>query len=254
VLLEAGRHDEADALWRELWAADPEEPWTLNAGDLSYNEAGRDEEAVRWLGEGLRIALSDGDPLRIVDQMSDARRLSLKRLGREPDDLEHEVEASRARRGVGETMRVEACALDRQLGTPPPSGSLEATWLREGDDLEARERWPRWAAGLAVDEPFADRAARMERFLRQCRAEGDGPIVVVTIDFEHFAGWCEEKGFDPADRRSRGTYMRAGERQAIAEQRWPPGRNDRCWCGSERKYKRCCGAVPSEGASLHQRA
>ena len=24
---------------------------------------------------------------------------------------------------------------------------------------------------------------------------------------------------------------------------WPPGRNDVCWCGSERKYKKCCGAV-----------
>lgn len=22
---------------------------------------------------------------------------------------------------------------------------------------------------------------------------------------------------------------------------WPPGRNDECWCGSGRKYKRCCG-------------
>lgn len=89
VLLEAGRHDEADARWRELWAADPEEQWTLNAGGLSYHEAGRDEEAIKWLGEGLRLALADDDPLRIVDQMSDARRLSLRRLGREPDALEH---------------------------------------------------------------------------------------------------------------------------------------------------------------------
>jgi hypothetical protein len=26
---------------------------------------------------------------------------------------------------------------------------------------------------------------------------------------------------------------------------WPPGRNDRCWCGSGRKYKKCCGRVPA---------
>ncbi|TCC22643.1 SEC-C domain-containing protein [Kribbella speibonae] len=25
------------------------------------------------------------------------------------------------------------------------------------------------------------------------------------------------------------------------EVRWPPGRNQPCWCGSEKKYKRCCG-------------
>jgi hypothetical protein len=248
VLLEADRHDQADELWQELWAADPEEQWTLNAGGLSYHEAGRDEEAVKWLGEGLRLALADDDPLQIVDQMSDARRLSLKRLGREPDALEHEVEALRARKDIGGTTRVEeGLALDRRLGIPPRSTSLEVTWLREEDDREARSRWPMWAAGLAVDEPFADRAARMERSLRNRRAEGDGPIVVVTIDFEHFVRWCEESGHDPADRRSRGAYMRADERQAISEQRWPPGRNEPCWCGSERKYKRCCGAVPNDG-------
>jgi len=247
VLLEAGRHDQADALWRELWAADPEEQWMLNAGGLSYHEAGRDEEAVRWLGEGLRLALADDDPLQIVDQMSDARRLGLKRLGREPDALEHDVEAFRAREDVGGTMRVEADrALDRRLGIPPRSTSLEATWLREEDDLEARGRWPMWAAGLAIDESFADRAVRLELSLRKRRAEGDGPIVVVTLDFEHFVRWCEESGYDPADRRSRASFMLADERRAVAEQRWPPGRNEPCWCGSERKYKRCCGGVSGD--------
>jgi SEC-C motif len=137
--------------------------------------------------------------------------------------------------------------LGRRLGTPSPSSSLEVTWLREEDDLEARRRWPMWTAGLAVDEPFADRAARLEVSLRNRRAEGDGPIVIVTLDFEHFVRWCEENGYDPADRRSRGTYMHADERRATSEQRWPPGRNEPCWCGSERKYKRCCGAVPNDG-------
>ncbi|MHA6802773.1 SEC-C metal-binding domain-containing protein [Salinifilum ghardaiensis] len=23
---------------------------------------------------------------------------------------------------------------------------------------------------------------------------------------------------------------------------WPPERNAACWCGSQRKYKKCCGA------------
>ena len=26
---------------------------------------------------------------------------------------------------------------------------------------------------------------------------------------------------------------------------WPPGRNEPCWCGSGRKYKKCCGAPSS---------
>jgi len=40
--------------------------------------------------------------------------------------------------------------------------------------------------------------------------------------------------------------MHADERRAISEQRWPPGRNEPCRCGSERKYKRCCGAVSND--------
>lgn len=27
---------------------------------------------------------------------------------------------------------------------------------------------------------------------------------------------------------------------------WPPGRNQPCWYGSGRKYKKCCGPVPAE--------
>ncbi|MFE3459325.1 SEC-C metal-binding domain-containing protein [Nocardiopsis aegyptia] len=23
---------------------------------------------------------------------------------------------------------------------------------------------------------------------------------------------------------------------------WPPQRNETCWCGSARKYKKCCGS------------
>ena len=41
--------------------------------------------------------------------------------------------------------------------------------------------------------------------------------------------------------------MHADVRRVIAEQRWLPGRNQPCWCGSERKYKGCCGAVSSDG-------
>lgn len=254
VLLEAGRNDEADALWKELRDADPDGVWTLNAGGLSYNDVGRDEEAVEWLAEGLRVALAADDPEQVVDQMSDARRLSLRRLGREPDALEHEVEAFRAKNAVGETMRLTTGrAVDRQLGIPARGASMQVVWFRAEDDLEARRRWPMWVAGLAVDEPFPERAARMEWSLRSRRAEGDGPFVVVTIDLEHYARWCEAKGYHPADRRSRGSYIDSDEREVVAEQRWPPGRNEPCWCGSERKYKRCCGSLPA-GAEIEAAA
>jgi len=243
VLLLAGRDAQADALWAELRAADPEGVWTLNAGGLAYNQVGRDEEAVEWLADGLRVALDEEDPKHIVDQMSDARRVSLQRLGREQDDLEHDVDAFRARSAAREEERMAALRVSlRRSGIPVRGSAGNVAWMSDDDDRTARERWPGWATGLVVDEPFAERSARMELSLRRRRADGDGPFVVVTIDLERYAAWCEAEGHDPADRRSRGTFVNA-EREAGAGRAWPPGRNEPCWCGSDRKYKRCCGAL-----------
>jgi hypothetical protein len=243
VLLLAGRDAQADALWAELRAADAEGVWTLNAGGLAYNQVGRDEEAVEWLADGLRVAIAKDDPEHVVDQMSDGRRLSLRRLGRELDELEHEVNAFRARAAVREEERMAALRGSlRRSGIPVRGGPTNVAWVSDEQERTARERWPGWAAGLVVDEPFAARAARMERSLRQRRADGDGPFVVVTIDIERYAAWCEAEGHDPADRRSRGSFVTV-ESEAGAGRSWPPGRNEPCWCGSERKYKRCCGGL-----------
>jgi tetratricopeptide (TPR) repeat protein len=243
VLLLAGRDAQADALWAQLRAADPEGVWTLNAGGLAYNDAGRDEEAVQWLADGLRVALANEDPEHVVDQMSGARRLSLRRLGREHDELEHEVNAFRARAALREEQRiVELRGSLRRSGIPVQGGPVDVAWMSDKDERVARERWPGWVTGMVVDEPFAERAARMELSLRQRRANGDGPFVVVTIDVARYAAWCEAEGHDPADRRSRGSFVTV-EREAGAGRSWPPGRNEPCWCGSERKYKRCCGGL-----------
>jgi hypothetical protein len=108
MLLLAGRSAEADVLWRRLRDADPDGVWTLNAGGLAYGEVGRDEQAVEWLAAGLHVAIGRDDPEHVVDQMSDARRVSLRRLGRELDELERDVEAFRAR----------AAAREHELSSP----------------------------------------------------------------------------------------------------------------------------------------
>lgn len=126
-------------------------------------------------------------------------------------------------------------------------------WLEEGvraafrrDDPEhvvdqaARARWPGRVDSLVVDEPFEGRRERMERHLRERRAQGDGPLVVVRIGPDGYAAWCAVHGHEPIDRRSRSSLVE--ERRALGEGRiWPPGRNELCWCGSERTCQRRCG-------------
>jgi uncharacterized protein YecA (UPF0149 family) len=43
---------------------------------------------------------------------------------------------------------------------------------------------------------------------------------------------------DAAEARARAAYEVAQEGGAVT---WPPGRNEPCWCGSGKKYKKCCG-------------
>jgi tetratricopeptide (TPR) repeat protein len=249
VLLLAGRRAEADALWSQLRDADPGGVWTLNAGGLAYNEVERDEEAITWLAEGLRVAIDAEDPERVVDQMSHARRNSLERLGRGRDALEREVEAFKVLAAQRDEKRAqELRRARRSAGLPVAQRTITATWLTEDDDRTARELWPDWTAGALDDAPYAERRALLEHVLRARRSDGDGPIVVVTIDLERYAAWCEEESFEPADRASRGTFVNA-QRDAGAGRAWPPGRNEPCWCSSTVKYKRCCGALMTPAAA-----
>jgi hypothetical protein len=242
VLLLAARHEQADALWRELRDADPDGVWTLNAGGMADAEVGRDAEAIEWLAEAVRLAMVREVPEHVVDEMSDTRRLSLRRAGQELDQLEREVEAFRARAAVRRQEELdEFRAAATHEGVPVRSGPATAAWISDEDDRRALERWPGWVDSLAADEPLAERRRQMERRLRGLRAPGDGPLVVVTIDLDDYASWCSEHGHEPIDRRSRATFVQT--RRALGEGRaWPPGRKQPCWCGSGRKYKRCCGA------------
>jgi len=243
VLLLAGRDAQADALWRRLRDADPGGVWTLSAGGLAYGEVGRDREAVEWLAAGLRVALQRDDPEHVVDEMSDARRLSLRRLGCELDEPERDVEAFRVRAAGREQARLSQFrAAAKRAGIPVRGRLTTIAWLTEADDQLARERWPLWVDSLNDAGSFDECRARMERRLRECRAEGDGPLVVVTIDLDRYAAWCQKQGYEPADRRSRGSFVEL-ERERGGGWSWPPGRNDPCWCGTGRKYKRCCGAL-----------
>jgi uncharacterized protein YecA (UPF0149 family) len=58
-------------------------------------------------------------------------------------------------------------------------------------------------------------------------------------DYEAYA---LRTGKDPAQMDTRtayGTYQ--AEHRPEATVPWPPPRNGSCWCGSGKKYKKCCG-------------
>ncbi|MFE3454752.1 SEC-C metal-binding domain-containing protein [Nonomuraea sp. NPDC059194] len=82
-----------------------------------------------------------------------------------------------------------------------------------------------------------------------------GKISVVAIDLAEVDAFAERTGRDPRRRSTRLAYLSTlPAHDAIS---WPPERNAPCWCGSERKYKKCCGRpgfrdqpVPDRGRAV----
>jgi tetratricopeptide (TPR) repeat protein len=248
--LRAGRGEEAARIWEQLKADDPDEVWLYNAAGLSYGEVGGHELAVAWLGEGIELAISADDPEDLVAQLSNARRADLRALGREPDELEQRVdpflEQRRARERNPHYALFDAPKEAAPAAVAPASprggdAAVALSWFPRGEYEQALERWPSLAEDWA-DTAHPDYCRRLDGHMKWMRAHGLTIRAVAPIVVEDFVAWCEEHGEDPEQARALYAAHRFADGDAIP---WPPARNEPCWCGSQRKYKKCCGPAPA---------
>ncbi|WP_306368148.1 SEC-C domain-containing protein [Nocardiopsis sp. CC223A] len=130
---------------------------------------------------------------------------------------------------------------DLPPGEGEPDMHVEVLFARESFE-EARDR------GLLTGETAehgADAYYRAaEAMMRgQAREHPGTPQRVLLHGVAEITAFAEDAGLDPAERRTHLEWARAtttvdGPWSAA----WPPGRNEPCWCGSTRKYKKCCGS------------
>ncbi len=150
--LRAGRGEQAASIWTALKQQTPDDVWLYNAAGLSYGEVGEHESAVAWLGEGIEVAMSAGDPEGLVGQLSDLRRRSLDALGREHDELERRV----------------GLFMEEWHGRPRPQRPWDFPDATEADPHAREElavprataagsRWPRRGFPLMTGECILDR-------------------------------------------------------------------------------------------------
>jgi hypothetical protein len=81
----------------------------------------------------------------------------------------------------------------------------------------------------------------LEINLRLAEVDPGDSILVVPLDVPGMLAYAAATGKDPVRRQTRldyGDSLPANHREVP----WPPERNAPCWCGSTRKYKKCCGA------------
>jgi hypothetical protein len=118
---------------------------------------------------------------------------------------------------------------------------VSLAWFPSDDYEKAIQRWPSLAEAWA-DVPHSDYCARLDGNIKWMRSHGMPIRAVAPIVVEDYVAWCAEHDEDPEEARAAYALHRISEGEGIP---WPPGRNEPCWCGSGRKYKKCCGPAPA---------
>ena len=125
---------------------------------------------------------------------------------------------------------------EAELAPEPTGGAVDTVafaWLPAADHGQALKMWPDFAG--------SDRVAGPDGPLphpQYCRQAG---LAIAPVRVAPFIAWCAEQGHQPDSADARAEY--AAHPAATADSgviAWPPGRNQPCWCGSGRKYKKCC--------------
>jgi len=267
ALVEAGRRDEADALYAELRERDPDDVWLYNSAGYIY--AGVDDpEALRWLLDGIDVAIATGDYDQVIGQLLNMTRERWRCLGQQPDaDVIVRVESfqrtwARPFRRAGTpaalppTPELRPCAYcGFEPDAPPLSAQttarsraagtsskivLSLAWFPADEWALAIERWPELLDELPINH--AEYSQRIEARLKWMAKHTPGQASTVSPLSVDVLDEMEGGKAGSGEGRSHLAAEIARTGRALS---WPPSRNDACWCGSGRKYKKCCGPTPS---------
>lgn len=117
-------------------------------------------------------------------------------------------------------------------------------WQRD-PQRKAAKRWP----DVFVPSVIGNQADVEDHLQSLRRDQGFSEFVLVPGNVDEFARYLERTGGDPADEEVRLAYSAEAAEQGRRTS-WPPRRNDPCWCGLQRKYKKCCAAPAPPRAEL----
>lgn len=240
LLLRAGRTEEADQAWEDAQREDPRDPWLYQTAGYAYAVAGHHDKALQWQTKGLELALASGDDGEMLWLLTSDRAQTLDALQQPPDDLQLRAEDLLDRQERQELAHAEQWHRDH--GSQRPVSAQRAyigvAWLPADQYARALQLWPSFAADYKHGT-YAAYCARLELLLRDLKAQGVARLALTPIMLDDYLSWCNKHDRDPEDSDSRAGYATELVERDVTKP-WPPERNQRCWCGSQRKYKKCC--------------
>lgn len=241
LLLRAGHDQEADEAWLQAERQDPRNPWVHSAASDAYTRVGLYRKALPWQTKGLELALAAGEEEgERAWHLTEERGETMDALGLEPDELQLRAEELIERQEQHEReLEQEFLRRWREPRTVAPEQAYVAVaWFPPDQYPCALQTWPSFAEDYEHG-PYHAYCARLELLLRDLSAQGVKRLALAPIPIEDYLAWCTEHDHDPEQPDTRASYATTLLKDDNV-QPWPPERNAPCWCGSERKYKKCC--------------
>jgi len=240
LLLRAGRTEEAAHAWQDAEREDPRDPWLYQAAGYAYAIAGLHDKALGWQTKGLKLALDTGEDGEMLWLLTGDRAQTLDALAEPPDDQQLQAEDILDRQEQQELARANAWRRGHAPERPVPAqrAYIGAAWFPEHEYARALQLWPSFAADYEHG-PYAAYCARLEHMLKTLKTQGVARLALTPIAIDDYLLWCAEHDRDPEDSDSRAGYTTELVERDLTHP-WPPERNQPCWCGSQRKYKKCC--------------
>lgn len=215
-LLKAGNRDEGETAFARLRAERAGDPQIVSTLANARMDSGDGQGALEAYDEALDLAKSIGD-YGWIDQLRAERQYCRFEHGLPPDEDDRLAE--------------------RVHPAYPTATHYSVAWFPRDQIEAALTRWPSLADDLNDPDAYC---RTIEARLREIRSETGRQPSVAPLRVEQLVEFAEENGIDPDSGAARSRF--AAELGRVGEPvPWPPGRNEPCWCGSERKYKRCCG-------------
>jgi tetratricopeptide (TPR) repeat protein len=237
VLLRLGENSRADEVLADL-RRDLKAGWSHRFLHETVGESlelnGRLQEALRWFTAGLTHAERE-DPEAVDIGCLNGRFRVRRALGLPLDRYDELCEERR--RQYEEDVEGDEPLLQEAAGKKPPL--LTVLYWPPTEFALLLGRWP----DLADDygSTHAEHRSVVERHLREVAAS-HGHVTVGPGDFAEYLEFAERRDDHAANASTRaGGAAHLGRLDRVVA--WPPRRNDRCWCGSGLKYKKCCGAL-----------
>jgi hypothetical protein len=255
VFAEAGDAAEAEALVMRAFAIRPDGYGLL--GDLLKVSLGL--ATLGYIDQALRvadetIARTSGRPDRIGRAGLNVRLTRIAELARQQIvAFQQEAQAARAdltdRQAMREQRDQRRADLTEQACGQPPWPALVAScllWWPSSEYSRVVRQVPQLRDVLGA--PWRGHTARVEKTMVAAAGETSpasgsaARLSLAAAEYEKFAQYLERTGADPRLASVMTAFTQhagAGYEHAAP---WPPGRRDLCWCGSKKRYHRCCAA------------